>query len=236
MIPKILHYVWVGGPMPPIYREYIATWQETNPDFEIICWNERNIDMSSRIIQSAYAKRKWAKVADIARLQAVSQMGGIYLDTDFKLYRSIAPMLAHRCFFVFQENKNSDDWVCNGVFGAEPGHWFVKQALQELHALRPTILPERPTSYGPKHITRLLRQAGLGHTYSPDGLFVEDIFVVPMPLFFPFSQTETFTTECITEQTIGAHFWAKSWEGSIPKPVRMAKELYRHLRAVGRGR
>lgn len=229
MIPKILHYVWVGNPMPRLFREYIATWHETNPDFEIICWNERNIDMSSRIIQNAYNKRKWAKVADIARLQAVSKMGGIYLDTDFKLYRSIGPMLKHHCFFVFQEDKDSDDWVCNGVFGAEADHWFVKEALRKLLDMKPSLLPERPTSYGPKHITRLLRETGLGHTYSPDGLQIKDIFVAPMHLFFPFSRTEEFTPTCITEQTIGAHFWAKSWEASIPAPIRIAKQLYRRI-------
>src|ERR1700712_1531906 len=184
MIPKLLHYVWVGGPLPDRQREYIASWRETNPQFEIICWNEQNIDISQPIIQRAYKAGKWAKVADIARLQAVAKLGGIYLDTDFRLYKSLEPMLVHDCFCVFQEEQESTDWVCNGVFGAVPGHWFVKKALAELHAMKPSrFLPERPTSFGPKHITTLLKREGLA-AYSPDGVTVKDIYIAPVPTFF----------------------------------------------------
>jgi len=229
MIPKILHYVWVGGPLPDAQAAYIASWRETNPDFEVICWNEQNIDMTSRIIRDAYAKRKWAKVADIARLQAVARMGGIYLDTDFRVYRSLAPMLGHQCFFAFQEVMPSSDWVCNGVFGAEPGHWFIKKALDGLYAMRPNRFSlERPTAFGPKHITRLLKQAGL-REYSAAGVTVQDIFVAPSQVFFPFHFTEQFTPACITEETLAVHFWEKSWASTVPIPIRLAKKCLRML-------
>jgi mannosyltransferase OCH1-like enzyme len=232
MIPKILHYVWVGGPLPRRQQDYIATWRETNPSFEVMRWNEDNIDMSHPTIKRAYARKKWAKVADIARLQAVGTMGGIYLDTDFKLFKPLDPLLSRSCFFAFQEAEDGTDWVSNGAFGATPGHWFIKQALDELRAMRPSpFLPERPTAFGPKHITRLLRRSGLTH-YSPDGVMVKDIFVAPVRTFFPFHFRETFTPACVTEQTLGAHFWEKSWEGTIPLPVRLARTALKRLRLV----
>ena len=230
MIPKIFHYVWVGGPLPPMQREFIDSWRETNPDFELMCWNEQNIDMSRPIIQRAYAEKKWAKVADIARLQAVAEHGGIYLDTDFKLFRSFESLLNHACFCAFQEVEDTPDWVCNGAFGAEPGHWFVVQARDRLHAMQPNrLFPERPTTFGPKHITRLLREAGL-RTYSTSGVMVKDIYVTPVPVFFPFSASETFTPECVTDQTLAAHFWEKSWEANIPLPIRIAKPVVQGVR------
>jgi hypothetical protein len=223
MIPKIIHYVWVGGPLPSAQADYIASWRETNPDFEVICWNEQNIDMSSEIICRAYKSGKWAKVADIARLQAVATMGGVYLDTDFRVYKSLTSMLGHRCFFAFQGSSISADWVSNGVFGAEPGHWFIKQARDGLHAMRPNLfLPERPTAFGPKHITRLMRRAGLKQ-YSSDGVMVQDIFVAATPVFFPFSHRESFTPSCVKAETLAAHFWEKSWGSTVPAPVRLAK-------------
>lgn len=226
MIPKILHYVWVGGPLPAAQQAFIASWRETNPDFEIIGWNERNIDMSSTIIRHAYRDKKWAKVADIARLQAVLTMGGIYLDTDFRLYQSLAPMLKYSCFYAFQETDgHSSDLVCNGVFGAEPNHWFVREALDGLYAMKPNwIMPERPTMFGPKHITRLLRRHGL-QGYAPHGVTIKDIFIAPMPWFFPFHFDEEFTPDCITAETLAAHFWEKSWATSIPLPVRIVKAI-----------
>ena len=87
-------------------------------------------------IPTPYLKKKrWAKVADIARLQAVLKMGGIYLDTDFELHKPLTSMLKHRCFYAFQEERPSADWVCNGIFGAEPDHWFEDW---ERDGMRPT--------------------------------------------------------------------------------------------------
>jgi len=235
MIPKLLHYVWVGGPLPPLQQNYLDSWRQTNPDFTIICWNEQNIDMSSEIIRTAYQQKKWAKVADVARLQAVQQMGGIYFDTDFRLVRPIDKLLRHKCFFAFQEtDPHSTDWVCNGVFGAEPGHWFVTQVLNGLLEMKPNrLLPERPTSFGPKHVTRLLRQAGL-RDYSNDGVMVKDIFIAPVSWFFPFHFSEEFTEDCITEATLGVHFWEKSWETAVPLYVRVGKKVLQVGRKAAR--
>ena len=61
MIPKHIHYVWVGGPLPEAQQAYIASWRETNPDYEFTLWNESNIDFSIDVLSQAYNKRKWAK-------------------------------------------------------------------------------------------------------------------------------------------------------------------------------
>ena len=35
MIPKRLHYVWVGSHLPDKQRAFIDSWRETNPDYEL---------------------------------------------------------------------------------------------------------------------------------------------------------------------------------------------------------
>lgn len=230
MIPPLLHYVWVGGPMPAEYQRYVDTWQRTNGHFTLRLWNEANIDMSHPLIRRAYAARRWATVADIARLQAVWQEGGIYLDTDIEMLRSLDSLRRHQCFYAFQEKEPSTDWVGNSAFGATPHHWFIRQALDGLYAMKPNrLLPERPTTFGPKHITRLLCAAGL-NAYSPDGTMVKDVFVAPVETFFPFSYNGSYSPSCITERTLGVHYWAKSWEHTVPRPIRMVKRLRDQLR------
>jgi hypothetical protein len=215
--------------MPETQRAYIDSWRVSNPGYTIQKWDESNIDMSQPIIQDAYARRKWAKVADIARLQAILGMGGIYLDTDVQVIRSLDVVRRYKCFYAFQQADPSDDWVGNCAFGAEPNHWFIRKALEGLYAMpiRP-FLPERPTMFGPKHITRLLREAGL-HYYSTNGVMVDDIFVAPVPTFFPFHYTGKFTPECVTPETLAIHFWEKSWQKSVPLLFRTMQQVREQL-------
>lgn len=233
MIPKHIHYVWVGGPLPAEQRAYVDTWRETNPDYQFTLWNESNIDFSIGRIREAYDQKKWSKVADIVRLVAVLKHGGIYLDTDFMLYKSLDSLLHHQCFYGFQTKVPSKDWVANGAFGAVPGHWFVARALARLLSMR--SLPgglERPTTFGPKLITRLLVEEGL-KTYSPSGTYVRDIYLCPTEVFYPYAYGETFQPSCMTPETLAVHFWSKSWETDVPRWVRTAKAIRKHLRKLG---
>jgi hypothetical protein len=229
MIPKRLHYVWVGGELPDRQRAFIETWKESNPHYELVRWSEDNINMKLPAIAHAYARRRWATVADIARLIAVYEQGGIYLDTDFQVYRPLDSLLNHNCFFVFQNEHHPTDWVANGVFGAEARHPFVGQAISAILQIRRIPLGlERPTKYGPKLITRLLREQGLQH-YSPQGVQVGDIFIYPKTVFFPFAYGEEFSDNCLRDDTLAAHFWERSWSKDIPMPIRWAHSMCRRL-------
>lgn len=55
VIPKVIHYVWVGGENPLAVRENIAAWHRLCPDYEIVEWNEHN---SSLQLQAASSKRE----------------------------------------------------------------------------------------------------------------------------------------------------------------------------------
>ncbi|MSE06386.1 glycosyl transferase, partial [Lactobacillus salivarius] len=66
MIPKIIHYCWFGGnPLPKELQDYINTWKEKNPDYEIKCWNESNYDYTkNEYMKQAFEKGKWGFVSD----------------------------------------------------------------------------------------------------------------------------------------------------------------------------
>ena len=225
MIPQCIHHVWVGSPLPDPQRRNIDTWRQTNPDFDLVLWNEQNIDFSHPVLRQAYEKRLWAKVADIARLQALAADGGFYLDTDFQLYRSLTPLLGHACVLGFQSRDRTADWVANGMLAAEPGHWFITAALQRLLAKRPVPFGlDRPTRYGPKLVTRLLIEHGLDR-YDAAGVHLRDIFICPTEAFFPWPYDEPFREDFVTPHSFGIHLWEKSWEASVPPWIRLAKRV-----------
>ena len=105
-------------------------------------------------------------------------------------------------------------------------------ALDAVLSLKPNWIGlDRITRTGPKLVTRLLREDGLQH-YSPQGVQVNDVFICPKTYFFPFSYDQEFRDDCITPETLAAHFWEKSWAKDVPFPIRWAKSAIQRLRTV----
>ena len=125
MIPKIIHYCWFGkSPKPNHVLECIKTWKKYLPDYQIIEWNENNFDIDQHpYVQQAYEQKKWAFVSDFARLKAVFENGGFYLDTDMEVTRNFDELLNHQviCGYEFKGRPFS------AFFASIPNHSFIKE-------------------------------------------------------------------------------------------------------------
>jgi len=208
-IPKILHFVWVGGkPLPEKTCSYLKSWSEHNPDYLIVRWDENNIDFSHHYLRNAYKYKKWANISNLVRLLAVYKFGGIYLDTDIKVLRSLDPLLANDCFFGFQLKELCDCCVNNAVFGAQKQHWFVKKISEKL--LADFDGTEESHLSSPVLTTQLLLSEGL-KSYSDKGVKIKDITIYSVETFNPFSWKEKFHPSQITPDTYTLHFWERSW-------------------------
>lgn len=128
MIPKKIHYIWVGGKeKPKEVKRCINTWKQKFKDFEIIEWNESNFNINSNLYtKSAYEAKKWAFASDYIRLYALYTMGGIYLDTDVIAVDNIDDMLDNKAFIGFENEK----FVSAAIMGAEKEHPFIKQLIE----------------------------------------------------------------------------------------------------------
>ncbi len=128
MIPKIIHYVWVGGqPKPKKIQTCMKTWAHHLQDYKIIEWNEDNFDLhGNAYVEQAYRAKKWAFVSDYIRAKVVYEYGGIYLDTDVLVLSDLKDLLQHRAFTGFENRDNP----FTAVFGAEPKHPLLKDMVQ----------------------------------------------------------------------------------------------------------
>ena len=129
MIPKIIHYCWFGGKeMPPLVQKCIKSWKEHLPDYEFKLWNEENFDInSSEWCKGAYENKKYAFVADYVRLIALYKNGGIYLDTDEKMEKSLNPFVEKDIAFMgFEDGKV----LSMGVMGFPPKHHIIAELLE----------------------------------------------------------------------------------------------------------
>ena len=120
MIPKKIHYVWVGGKeKPKNIRRCMESWQRNLQGYEIIEWNENNFDLNqNEYIRQAYSEKKWAYVSDYIRASVVNQYGGIYLDTDVLVLDNLEQFLNNEAFVGFENPQ----YPFTAVFGAEAHH------------------------------------------------------------------------------------------------------------------
>ena len=126
-IPKIIHYVWVGGnPKSKDIKRCMRTWKKHLKDYEIIEWNEEKFDINSNeFVRQAYEAKKWAYVSDYIRAYAIYHYGGIYLDTDVLVLDDLEDLLQNKAFVGYENPQ----YPFTAVFGAEKEHPLLKSIL-----------------------------------------------------------------------------------------------------------
>lgn len=108
MIPKVIHYIWLGGnSTPKLFDKCLKSWQKFCPDYQIKRWDESNLDINKyKFTKDAYAARKFAFVSDVFRTEILYNEGGIYLDVDVELLKPIDQILQNAdCVMGFETSN-----------------------------------------------------------------------------------------------------------------------------------
>ena len=139
MISKKIHYIWLGNDrLSSFSKMCINSWRRNLPDYEIIEWNEKNLNLKKLIkdnlfLEKCYKYKLWAFMSDYLRLYILYNEGGIYFDTDVEVVRSLDPLLENKCFFGFENGdkiaNNLGDYICTGIIGAEKYNFTIKKLL-----------------------------------------------------------------------------------------------------------
>lgn len=161
LIPKTIHYCWFGSKeLPQKFQKNIETWRKYCPDYEIVCWNESNYDVSKNLyMKQAYEAKKWGFVPDYARLDILYTYGGVYLDTDVELLRSLDDLLQYPFFCGFE----SEAYIALGLgFGSQRGDPILRDMLNQYDQM--TFVKEDGSLNliaSPTYQTQILSQYGL---------------------------------------------------------------------------
>jgi hypothetical protein len=220
-IPKVIHYCWFGNnELPKLAKKCIKSWQKHCPDYEIVCWSEENFDLSqNRYVREAYAAGKWAFVSDYARLKIIHDHGGVYLDTDVELLKSLDNLLQAGGFMGFDEKGI----VATGLgFGAAAGDPLVAALLADYDDI-PFVLPDG--SYDltpcPDRNTETLARLGMD-MHNTDQTFMNICFL-PQDYLCPMDYYTGVKT--ITQNTYSIHHYCASWTSSVTKRTTRIKRI-----------
>lgn len=130
MIDKVIHYCWFGNnPKSDLINKCIESWKKYCPEYKIIEWNEHNFDINMcEFTKNAYKTKKYAFVSDVARIWAIYNYGGVYLDTDVELYKSLDELLNYEAFFCIDNGRSINT---GSGCGAETNHIAMKILLDD---------------------------------------------------------------------------------------------------------
>jgi hypothetical protein len=207
MIPKIIHYCWFGkGSLPMLAFNCIESWKYYLPDYKIMLWDENNFDVECiPYVSQAYKLKKFAFVSDYARFHILSQFGGIYMDTDVEVIKSLDEFLHHKLFTGFENNER----VAPGlILGAEKGNQLIGE-LMDSYNDKEFVLSDGRLNMETvvTYTTNILIKKGL----RLDGTLQEVANATIYPVEY-FSPKSYFTGKTfITENTYSIHHYAGSW-------------------------
>ena len=137
---KILHYfyddinIWERNAKPH-FRMCYASWLKYCPDYEIKLWHVgmpefKKILKDSKFVYECYKRKIWALIADYIRHYALYNYGGVYLDTDIQLVKSLDPYI-EKPFFCSIEGDLYDgkNILESALIGGAKGYFVFKDLL-----------------------------------------------------------------------------------------------------------
>jgi inositol phosphorylceramide mannosyltransferase catalytic subunit len=195
MIPKIIHQVWLGGPIPQRNADFIAGIIKLHPEWQHKLWGKEALEeLGVDVDGMALALGPWASVSNFARLIVVSVHGGIYLDTDMEGVRPLDPFLVFPSVASLQDSEPCGDAqgrICNAFFGAEPHHPWIDWQIRNTPMF---------AGHDPAWGVYLMSQAPR-----------ELVTIIPSKMVYPFSWDSPPESRKAAPDSFLIHWWDKRW-------------------------
>jgi len=213
-IPKIIHQIWLGGPLPEQDRILIETWKKFHPDWEHRLWTDKDVENFDLYNRELYDRsNNYREKANILRLEILNKFGGLYVDTDFECLKSFDVLNENYDFYTSLAPMDEGRiYLTNGLFASIPGHPILQYCIKLL-------------SYT-KNLKMVILRSGVypftkSVIDSMKKFELENTIVFPASYFYPvgsrskalmnkkFRDDDTLLNEKIREcpESFGVHYW-----------------------------
>jgi len=185
-IPKIIHQIWIGGPMPQRCKVLTQSWIKKHPDWECKLWTDDEVAAFVQTISSENRElinnaESYAEKADILRYEILYRFGGLYVDTDFECLKSMDTIHANYDFYTGLSQIDEDLlYAAIGIIGAMPGHPIIEYCVKNLKNSKSEDIVTKRTGplFFTKAILQMLTRNIDMHTY-------EHVMLLPATYFYP---------------------------------------------------
>lgn len=154
-VPKIIHQIWIGGPVPQKYAEWIATWPKYNPDWTHIIWMDHDLPYLSLFNKDLFmAAKNLGEKSDILRLELLNMFGGLYVDTDYECLQSFEPFNYCNSFYASSAGIGHNGMgLINALIGASPRHPLLEKLVTSMKAA--ASMPILSQRSGPMYFSKI---------------------------------------------------------------------------------
>ena len=144
MIPKIIHFVWLGGgKYPPPVQDCIDSWKRILPDYTIKRWDETNFDIDSvPWVKEAIQMRKWSLASDYIRHFALYTEDAGVVRRDGDIVAGLGLLAA----LIASKKANPFIKECLDYYGSR--HFIQEDGSLYVDVINPGIMAMLATKYG----------------------------------------------------------------------------------------
>jgi len=212
-IPKIIHQVWIGGPVPEAFKIFMQTWVDMHVGrgWQYKLWTDEDVKDYPLYNRKFYdATDNPGVKSDILKWEIVYNHGGVYVDVDHECLRPLDILHYTYDFYTCLQPLDSQLLQLGAaLFAATPKHPILKHCIE-------TVKDDwhkkgAPTKTGPLHFTKSF----LLTAPQSDGI----VAALPAYYMYPLSCTDKDMNhkKWISNGAFAIHWWAKSW---MPKKYR----------------
>lgn len=203
--PRVVHLVWIGSSIPPRVEQLCADLAQQAPDVDVRVWTDATLGWL-RNASAFQAEPSLPGKADIARYEILHRHGGLYLDADFRVHRSLGPVFTSVDAHGLVVARQSRALYNNAFIAAQPGHPVLAAAVAGIPATcREFATMTPPARTGPHYLTSLL----LDYVRT-GGSFLE----LAQHTVYPWSSDEDpLPEEMIPSTVLVSHEWASARAG-----------------------
>lgn len=199
MIPKIIHQIWSGSPMPSFLKEWSQSWIDHHPGWRYEFWDNNRMNSFIREFFPEYVNIYDQFPYDIQRWDAIRylflwKMGGMYVDIDYECLESIEDILCGKeCCFAMEPNvhlhprdRRTPYFFCNALMACTPGHPFMLFVIKEVFSEKKCVYQVEDNFY---YVMNTTGPHFLVNTYEKYD-HKDEIYLIPAELVSPFGISE----------------------------------------------
>ena len=215
MIPKKLHFIWLGKKEIPIhFNDFIIEWRQNYKDYDIIIWNDEMVERENLVPDELkkyyFSDFPEAFKADILRYIILNKYGGFYFDVDYQFLKKIPD---HFLNFKFLGGIQNNGEVAIGFFASQMNNELLIETIESIpKSINTAIQRNYYTKENIHKITgpEFFNKICLKYLSNTDYFFFTKEYFYPYDWLEMDRRNENFNITSPISYAV--HHWEKSWK------------------------